>query len=57
MLKRLDIRLSDEDKKQAIEQANKLDLTVSDYIRLIIKLDVMTGIVQKLRDEQRGQGD
>lgn len=57
MLKRLDIRLSEDDKEQAQEQAEKLGLTVSDYIRLIIKLDVMTGIVQKLRDEQRGQSD
>jgi antitoxin component of RelBE/YafQ-DinJ toxin-antitoxin module len=46
---RIDIRLTDEEKQKAQDQADKLGLSVSDYIRLIINLDSATGIINKLK--------
>lgn len=49
---RLDIRLDDKTKEDGEKQAKNLGLSLSDYIRLIIKLDVMTNIVKKLNEEK-----
>jgi predicted DNA binding CopG/RHH family protein len=49
---RIDIRLSEEEKHQAQKQASKLGLNVSEYIKLIVKLDAATKIISKLKDEK-----
>jgi antitoxin component of RelBE/YafQ-DinJ toxin-antitoxin module len=49
---RLDIRLDDKTKEDGENQAKNLGLSLSDYIRLIIKLDVMTNIVKRLNEEK-----
>jgi len=51
---RIDIRLTDEEKQKAQEQAKKVlgqSGTVSEYIRLIITLDAATGIIKRLKEE------
>jgi mannitol/fructose-specific phosphotransferase system IIA component len=50
---RIDIRLTEEEKEKAQEQARKLlgeSGTVSEYIRLIINLDAATGLIEKLKE-------
>ncbi len=52
---RIDIRLSDDEKQKAQEQAKKLlgdKGSISDYLRLIINLDVATGIIEKLKKSE-----
>lgn len=49
---RLDIRLDDKTKEKGENQAKDLGLSLSDYMRLIINLDVMTNIVKKLNEER-----
>jgi len=49
---RIDIRLTDEEKQQAQDQASKFGLSVSDYIRMIIQMDIMTNIVQIIKDKK-----
>jgi antitoxin component of RelBE/YafQ-DinJ toxin-antitoxin module len=51
---RIDIRLSEEEKQQAQVQASKFGLSVSDYIRMLINLDIMTNIVQRIKDDEHG---
>lgn len=56
---RIDIRLTEEEKEQAQEQAKKLlgqSGTISEYIRLIINLDAATGIIERLNGERQEQG-
>jgi antitoxin component of RelBE/YafQ-DinJ toxin-antitoxin module len=48
---RIDIRnLTEEEKQKAQEQAKKLGLDISGYIRLIINLDAATGLIEKLKE-------
>lgn len=42
------IRMSEETKQKGNEQASKLGLNLSEYIRLIIELDAATGLIEKL---------
>jgi len=49
---RIDIRLSEEEKQKAQVQANKLGLTVSEYLRFIINIDSVTNIISKLKGEK-----
>jgi len=44
------IRMSEETKKLAEEQASKLGLNVSEYVRLVIHLDASTNIIRRLKD-------
>jgi len=43
------IRMSKEMKLKGTEQAAKLGLNLAEYIRLIIKLDAATGLINKLK--------
>jgi len=49
---RIDIRLTEEEKEQIQNQASKLGLNVTEYIKLIVKLDTATKIIQKLKEEK-----
>lgn len=42
-------RLSDEEYEALKQQATKLGLNASEYIRLIIAVDAATGIIKRLR--------
>ena len=46
---RIDIRLTEEEKKQLKEQAEKLGTDISGYVKLIAKLDAASGIIESLR--------
>jgi hypothetical protein len=46
------IRMSEDTIKKGEEQAEKLGLNISEYIRLIINLDTATGIIEKLRKSE-----
>jgi predicted DNA binding CopG/RHH family protein len=50
---RIDIRLTEEEKQNVQQQANKFGLSVSDYIRMLINLDIMTNIAQRIKDEPK----
>jgi hypothetical protein len=53
---RIDIRLTEEEKQMAQEQAKKVlgqSGTVSEYIRLIITLDASTEIIKRLKEEKK----
>ena len=43
------IRMSKEMKQKAEQQAEKLGLNLSEYIRLIIELDTATNIIARLK--------
>ena len=47
---RIEIRVTDEEKEQATLQASKLGLSITDYIKLIIKLDSATSLIKVLKD-------
>ena len=49
---RIDIRLTDTEKQQLKQQANKLGLDISGYIKLIISLDTSASIIEKLREDK-----
>jgi uncharacterized protein YeeX (DUF496 family) len=52
---RIDIRLAEEEKQKAQEQAKRVlgdSGTISEYIRLIINLDAATGIIEVLRNNR-----
>lgn len=53
---RIDIRdLDDETLRQLDEQCKRYGINSrADYIRLLIKMDIMTNIVQKIRNEDNG---
>jgi hypothetical protein len=54
-ISRIDIRLTEQEKQMAQEQAKKVlgqSGTVSEYIRLIISLDSATGIIKRLKGER-----
>ena len=44
------IRMSSEMKLKAEQQAEKLGLNLSEYIRLIISLDVQTDIITRIKN-------
>jgi antitoxin component of RelBE/YafQ-DinJ toxin-antitoxin module len=46
------IRMNEDTIKKGEEQAEKLGLNISEYIRLIINLDAATGIIEKLRESE-----
>ncbi len=46
---RIDIRLTEEEKQKLKQQAEKLGLNASEYIRLIIALDVSVNIIERLK--------
>lgn len=46
------IRMDDETKTKAEQQASKLGLNISGYVRLIINLDVATNIIEQLRKSE-----
>lgn len=54
---RIDIRdLDEETLKQLDKQCQKYGINSrSDYIRMLIKLDIMTNIVQRIRDDANEQ--
>ena len=54
---RIDIRdLDEETLKQLDKQRQKYGINSrSDYIRMLIKLDIMTNIVQRIRDDANEQ--
>ncbi len=54
---RIDIRdLDDETLRQLDEQCKRYGINSrADYIRLLIKMDIMTNIVQKIRNEDNGR--
>jgi len=54
---RIDIRDLDEDTIKLLdEQCTKYGINSrADYIRLLIKMDILTNIVQKIRDEGNGR--
>ena len=45
------IRMSKEMKLKGIKQASKLGLNLSEYIRLIIKLDSATSLIERLKED------
>ncbi len=49
---RIDIRLTEEEKEQLKQQAEKLGTDITGYIKLIVKLDVATNIIKKLKEEK-----
>lgn len=49
---RIDIRLTEEEKAEAQKQADKLGLSISEYFRLIIRLDAATGIIKRLKESE-----
>lgn len=49
---RINIRATEEEKLKAQQQADKLGLNISDYIKLIINLDAATNIIEKLKASQ-----
>ena len=46
---RIDIRLSEKEKKMAQEQADKLGLNLSEYLRMVINLDTSTEIISIIK--------
>lgn len=54
---RIDIRDLDEETLQRLdEQCEKYGISSrSDYIRMLIKLDIMTNIVQRIKDDELTQ--
>ncbi len=54
---RIDIRdIDDETMKQLDSQCKKYGINSrAEYIRLLIKLDILTNIVQKIRNEDNGR--
>ena len=46
---RIDIRLTEQEKQRAKDQAEKLGTDISGYIKLIITLDAATGIIKRLK--------
>jgi uncharacterized protein (DUF1778 family) len=52
MSSRIDIRLTDTEKQQLKQQADKLNLDISGYIKLIIALDAAAGIIKRLKKEK-----
>jgi metal-responsive CopG/Arc/MetJ family transcriptional regulator len=54
---RIDIRdLDDETLQQLDEQSKKYGINSrADYIRLLIKMDILTNIVQKIRNEENAR--
>ena len=51
-MSRVDIRLTEEEKQKALEQAKRVlgdSGTISEYLRLIINLDAATGIIKSLK--------
>lgn len=47
------IRMSTEMKEKAENQALKLGLNLSEYIRLIIELDSATGLIEQLKNNKK----
>ena len=45
------IRMSKETKEKGNNQASKLGLNLSEYIRLIIELDSATSLIQRLKED------
>jgi hypothetical protein len=45
------VRMSPEERTQGEAQAAKLNLNLSEYIRLIITLDASTEIIKRLKEE------
>lgn len=52
MLPSVNIRMSIETKLKGEQQASKLGLNLSEYIRLIIELDCATGLISKLKGDK-----
>jgi len=54
---RIDIRdIDNETLQQLDEQCKKYGINSrADYIRLLIKMDIMTNIIQKIRNEDNGR--
>ena len=50
MLEPTNIRMSEETKKKGNEQAAKLWLNISEYIRLIIELDSSTNLIKLIKN-------
>lgn len=48
------VRMDEQTKSKAEEQASKLGLNMSEYIRLIINLDASTSIINTLRKANGG---
>ena len=46
---RLDVRLREDEKNEAVNQAKRLGLTLSDYIRLLIRLDFSQEILNRIK--------
>ena len=46
---RVELQMPQETKDKGIDQAAKLGLNLSEYVRLVIELDAATGIIEKLR--------
>jgi antitoxin component of RelBE/YafQ-DinJ toxin-antitoxin module len=44
------IRMDKETRRKADEQAAKLGLNLSEYVRLIINIDAATDIIKKMRE-------
>lgn len=57
IMARIDIRdIYDETLQQLDEQCKKYGINSrAEYIRLLIKMDILTNIVQKIRDEDNGR--
>lgn len=49
----VNLRMSTETKLKGEQQASKLGLNLSEYIRLIIELDASTGLIQVLRGDKQ----
>jgi antitoxin component of RelBE/YafQ-DinJ toxin-antitoxin module len=49
---RIDIRLTEQEKQQARQQAEQLGLDISGYIKMIIKLDASTNIIKRLKEAE-----
>jgi len=52
MLPSVNIRMSKETKLRGEQQASKLGLNLSEYIRLIVELDWATGLIDKLKGDK-----
>jgi hypothetical protein len=54
-MSRIDIRLTEEEKQKAQEQAERIlgpKGTISEYFRLIINLDAATNIIKRLKESE-----
>lgn len=49
---RIDLRLTEEEKQKARQQAEQLGLDISGYIKLIINLDASTAIMENLNNNE-----